>query len=84
MRMENSLEVARCAGRSGASRRSSRIEHRMVSDNCAPRRFKWRVAHLHVFFTRVAQGKWRGAQTQNLYKRNPFSDSGLVLLKAEL
>ncbi|MCI73936.1 hypothetical protein A2U01_0095200, partial [Trifolium medium] len=32
------------------------MELRMVSDNCAQRRFMWRVAHLHVFFTRVAQG----------------------------
>ncbi|MCI65070.1 hypothetical protein A2U01_0086328, partial [Trifolium medium] len=56
MRMEKCLELAHRSGRSGASRRSSGIEHRMVSDSCAPCRFMWRIGHLHVFFTRVAQG----------------------------
>ncbi|MCI54430.1 hypothetical protein A2U01_0075680, partial [Trifolium medium] len=45
-----------------------------LSAICASRRFIRRVAHLHLFFARVAQTGWRGAQLRNLYKKSAFSD----------
>ncbi|MCI66915.1 hypothetical protein A2U01_0088173, partial [Trifolium medium] len=33
-----------------------------------------RDAHLQLFFTRIAQTSWRGAQMRNLYKKSTFSD----------
>ncbi|MCI71861.1 hypothetical protein A2U01_0093124, partial [Trifolium medium] len=45
-----------------------------ASVSCASRRFIWRVAHLHLFFTRVAQTGWRDAQMRNLYKKSAFLD----------
>ncbi|MCI62740.1 hypothetical protein A2U01_0083997, partial [Trifolium medium] len=45
--------MARCAGHQASAQD--------VSGYCASRRFMWRVAHLHLFITRVAQEAWRGA-----------------------
>ncbi|MCI62216.1 hypothetical protein A2U01_0083473 [Trifolium medium] len=45
-----------------------------LSAICTSRRFIRRVTHLHLFFTRVAQTGWRGAQMRNLYKKSAFSD----------
>ncbi|MCI22602.1 hypothetical protein A2U01_0043778, partial [Trifolium medium] len=51
------------------------------SDFCSSRGFMWRVAHLHLFITGVAQEAWRGAQARNLYKKKSFSDPGLAFWK---
>ncbi|MCI71693.1 hypothetical protein A2U01_0092956, partial [Trifolium medium] len=40
--------------RSGTARQSARIEYQELSAICASCRFIWRVAHLQLFFTRVA------------------------------